>query len=58
MVWIPGGVFEMGASEKDYKALPHEKPKHAVKIDGFYMDATSHAQCDKRVIVQYRPLNF
>jgi formylglycine-generating enzyme required for sulfatase activity len=49
MVWIPGGVFEMGASEKDYKALPHEKPKHTVKVDGFYMDATevTNAQFSK-----------
>ena len=40
MVWIEGGVFEMGASENDRMALPHEKPKHNVKVDGFYMDET------------------
>ena len=51
MVWIPGGIFEMGASDKDYKALPHEKPKHTVKIDGFYMDITevTNAQFSKFV---------
>ena len=38
MVWIPGGVYEQGASKNDKMALPHEKPKHNVRIDGFYMD--------------------
>ena len=40
MVWIPAGIFEMGASESDAMALSHEKPKHTVKVDGFYMDET------------------
>ena len=40
MVWIPGGTYDMGASDGDLMALPHEKPKHPVKVDGFYMDAT------------------
>jgi formylglycine-generating enzyme required for sulfatase activity len=40
MVWIPGGIFEQGASDKDRQALSHEKPKHSVKVDGFYMDET------------------
>ena len=40
MVWIPGGIYDMGASDGDRMALPHEKPKHTVKVDGFYMDET------------------
>ena len=40
MVWIEGGVFQMGASENDNMALMHEKPSHTVKVDGFYMDET------------------
>ncbi|MDB4752539.1 formylglycine-generating enzyme family protein [Winogradskyella sp.] len=49
MVWIPGGLFEMGASNKDPIALPHEKPKHNVYIDGFFMDITevTNAQFSK-----------
>ena len=38
MVWISGGIYDMGASDGDRMALPHEKPKHTVKVDGFYMD--------------------
>ena len=40
MVWIPGGVYDQGASHNDKMALPHEKPKHSVRVDGFYMDIT------------------
>jgi len=40
MVWIPGGIYDMGASDSDRMALSHEKPKHTVKVDGFYMDET------------------
>ena len=40
MVWIPGGTFEQGALENDKYAMQHEKPRHKVKIDGFFMDVT------------------
>ena len=40
MVWIEGGIFQMGASENDNMALTHEKPSHTVKVNGFYMDET------------------
>lgn len=40
MVWIPGGIYQQGASINDKMALPHEKPSHNVKVDGFYMDVT------------------
>ena len=35
MVWIPGGVYEQGASQNDKMALPHEKPKHSVRLTDF-----------------------
>lgn len=34
MVWIPGGAYDIVASDGDLMALPHEKPKHPVKVDG------------------------
>ncbi|MFM7140390.1 MAG: formylglycine-generating enzyme family protein, partial [Alphaproteobacteria bacterium] len=40
MVWVPGGEFEMGALDGDTHARPDEKPRHRVRIDGFFMDAT------------------
>ena len=38
MVWIPGGEFHMGAVANDSMAMGHEKPRHQVVLDGFFMD--------------------
>lgn len=38
MVWIAAGEFTMGSAHKDAKR--DERPPHAVRIDGFWMDAT------------------
>jgi formylglycine-generating enzyme len=35
MVWIPGGSFRMG-SDLHY---PEERPVHAVRVDGFWLDS-------------------
>lgn len=41
MVWIPGGEFYMGAKESlDSDARDDEKPRHKVKVSGFWMDTT------------------
>lgn len=37
MVWIPGGIFNMGGDNE--QARRDEFPKHAVKVNGFFMDA-------------------
>jgi len=38
MVWIPGGTFQQGARKGDTMAMGHERPMHAVAVDGFFMD--------------------
>jgi formylglycine-generating enzyme len=38
MVYIPGGVFEMGADNE--QASADEYPKHKVQVSPFYIDAT------------------
>ncbi len=38
MVWIPGGEFYQGAVPSDTMAMNHEKPRHKVAVDGFFMD--------------------
>lgn len=38
MVWIEGGIFEMGADNEQGRR--DELPKHQVKLNGFYMDVT------------------
>lgn len=49
MVWIPGGEFMQGAPNSDKMAMAHEKPRHKVKVDGFYMQITevTNAQFQK-----------
>lgn len=37
MVWVPGGRYMMGGDNE--QARKDEFPKHAVVVDGFYMDA-------------------
>ena len=36
MVWIPGGEFTMGSTDKLARRV--EQPPHRVKVDGFWMD--------------------
>ncbi len=38
MVWVPGGIFDMGAGEDNEMAWEEEKPAHKVKVKGFWMD--------------------
>jgi formylglycine-generating enzyme required for sulfatase activity len=38
MVWIPGGTFTMGTDAS--LGWPDEKPAHAVRVQGFWMDET------------------
>ncbi len=38
MVWIPGGEFTMGGDDPLSRA--DERPKHRVRVDGFWMDVT------------------
>ncbi|MDJ0646986.1 MAG: formylglycine-generating enzyme family protein [Flavobacteriaceae bacterium] len=40
MVWVPGGFYNRGAVAHDSFARDDEKPRHQVKVDGFFMDAT------------------
>jgi formylglycine-generating enzyme len=49
MVWLEGGEYVMGASDKEGRG--DEYPQHKVKVDGFWMDATevTNAQFKKFV---------
>ena len=60
MVWIKGGVFQMGST-----AFADSKPVHAVAVDGYWMDTheVTNAQFEKFVqatgyiTIAERPLN-
>jgi formylglycine-generating enzyme required for sulfatase activity len=51
MVWIPGGIFKLGAVAHDKIAMAHEKPSHEVTVNGFFMDVAevTNAQFKKFV---------
>ncbi|ALJ06245.1 sulfatase [Pseudalgibacter alginicilyticus] len=51
MVWVPAGIFEQGAVPQDQTAMQHEKPRHSVSLDGFFIDITevTNAQFSKFV---------
>ncbi|HRX94936.1 MAG TPA: formylglycine-generating enzyme family protein [Chitinophagaceae bacterium] len=49
MVYIPGGVFEMGGDNE--QADPDEFPKHTVQVDPFYMDITEVTNAQFREFV-------
>lgn len=38
MAWVPGGVFQMGSDHN--LSYPNERPAHAVRVGGFWMDLT------------------
>lgn len=50
MVQIPGGSFRMGADNKESR--PDELPKHPVRIDPFWMDATEVTNAQFRAFVK------
>ena len=49
MVWIPGGVFEMGSDGPP--ATPAEQPVHNVRVDGFFMDVHTVTNAEFRAFV-------
>jgi hypothetical protein len=40
MVYVPGGIFQMGSDTSDTSAKDDEFPQHTVTLDGFWMDRT------------------
>lgn len=51
MVLIPGGTFQMGASDSEW-ALPREFPQHPVRVDAFYMDVHEVTNAQFRAFVE------
>ncbi|MCW5765235.1 MAG: formylglycine-generating enzyme family protein [Phycisphaeraceae bacterium] len=50
MVWIPGGEFSMGSTDRLARA--DEGPVHRVRVDGFWMDATEVTNAQFRAFVE------
>lgn len=52
MVWIPPGEFIMGAVEGDALAREDEKPRHKVRLGGFWMDETEVTNAQFRAFIK------
>ncbi|WP_310632584.1 formylglycine-generating enzyme family protein [Paraburkholderia sp.] len=50
MVWVPGGEFQMGSDAR--QAQPNERPAHAVRVHGFWMDAHHVTNAEFRKFVE------
>lgn len=50
MAWIPGGKFLMGSDHK--LAQENERPAHAVRVDGFWMDRHHVTNAEFRKFVE------
>lgn len=50
LVWVPGGTFTMGTDED--QAYAAEKPAHAVRVSGFWMDATEVTNAEFQKFVE------
>ncbi|MBX6361575.1 MAG: formylglycine-generating enzyme family protein, partial [Acidobacterium ailaaui] len=50
MVWIPGGTFMMGATDKEGRL--DEYPAHLVKVKGFWMDIHEVTNAEFRKFVE------
>ena len=50
MVWIPGGAFTMGATDREGR--PDEYPAHTVRVRGFWADANEVTNAQFRKFVE------
>ena len=50
MVWIPGGEFTMGSENESSRS--NERPEHAVRVDGFWMDEHDVTNAEFRTFIE------
>jgi formylglycine-generating enzyme required for sulfatase activity len=55
LVWVPGGTFWMGCSEGDNQCKEEEKPRHQVKVDGFWLGKYELTQGQWQAVMKGNP---
>ena len=57
-VYVPGGEFEMGCGKKEQSCGNDEKPRHNVKVDGFWIGKYEVTQAQWEAIMGNNPSYF
>ena len=57
-VYVPGGKFEMGCGKKEQSCGNDEKPRHNVKVDGFWIGKYEVTQAQWEAIMGNNPSYF
>ena len=57
-VYVPGGEFWMGCGERESHCHDDEKPRHAVRVDGFWMGKYEVTQAQWETVMEKNPAFF
>ena len=57
-VYVPGGEFWMGCGEQETGCDDDEKPRHHVRVKGFWMGKYEVTQAQWQAIMKDNPSNF
>ena len=57
-VYVPGGEFEMGCGKKEQGCDNDEKPRHNVKVNGFWIGKYEVTQAQWETVMGDNPSNF
>ncbi len=58
MIRVPAGTFQMGSPNNDPDALDDEKPRHRVRLDGFWLAETPVTQALWEAVMGANPARF
>jgi eukaryotic-like serine/threonine-protein kinase len=58
VVWVPGGTFWMGASPGDQVVQDSEKPRHQVKLEGYWLGKFPVTQAQWKSVMGTDPSGF
>jgi formylglycine-generating enzyme required for sulfatase activity len=58
LVWVPGGVFQMGCSPGDSACSRDEQPAHLVHVDGFWLGRYEVTQRQWKSVMGESPASF
>ncbi len=58
LLWVPGGIYEIGCSKGDSECEKPETPSHKVMLDGFWIGKTEVTQRQWKAVMKSNPSYF